>query len=65
MLTANTHRIGIEIPAGKHRVKLFLDRRPLYASLLGFLAGLMMLPVLARWGGRLLPGAEVRYPPSP
>ncbi|HKI00996.1 MAG TPA: hypothetical protein VKK31_03365 [Thermoanaerobaculia bacterium] len=52
VLTANTHRIGVEVPAGKHRVRLYLDRGPLHRSLLGFLAGLLMLPVLARWGRR-------------
>jgi hypothetical protein len=52
ILTANAHRIGIQVPAGRHRVKLYLDRRPLHRSLLGALAGLLLLPALVWWGRR-------------
>ncbi len=52
VLTANVHRIGVEVPAGTHRVRLYIDRRPLHRSLLGALAGLLLLPALAAWGRR-------------
>ncbi|HEV2851480.1 MAG TPA: hypothetical protein VHC97_01630 [Thermoanaerobaculia bacterium] len=52
VLTANTHRIGIEVPAGAHRVRLYLDRGPLHRSLLGTLSGLLLLAGLAAWGRR-------------
>lgn len=48
--TANAYRIGIEVPAGRHRVRLFIDRRPLHRSLAAALAGLLLLPGLAWWG---------------
>lgn len=51
--TANAYRIGIEVPAGPHRVRLFVDRRPLHRSLAGALAGLLLVPVLGRWGRRM------------
>ena len=52
VLTANVHRIGVQVPAGTHRVRLYLDRRPLHRSLLGALVGLLLLPGLAVWGRR-------------
>jgi len=59
--TANAHRIGVDVPAGAHRVRLYVDRRPLHRSLLGLLAGLLLLPALALWGRRRL----LRYPSLP
>ncbi|MFL6197283.1 MAG: hypothetical protein ACJ75H_24055 [Thermoanaerobaculia bacterium] len=50
--TANAYRIGVQVPAGKHRVRLFIDRGPLHRALFGALLGLLMLPGLAWWGRR-------------
>jgi len=44
---ANLHRIGIEVPAGRHRVELWVDRMPLRTSLLVSLAGILGLSVAA------------------
>ncbi len=50
VVTANLYRIGVQVPAGAHRVRLSVDRRPLHRSLWGALAGLLLLPALAIWG---------------
>lgn len=50
VLTANLHRIGIEVPAGRHRVSLRIDRRPLERSFFAVALGLALLPGLAWWG---------------
>ncbi|HEY3566678.1 MAG TPA: hypothetical protein VGP73_02000 [Thermoanaerobaculia bacterium] len=60
--TANAYRIGIEVPAGTHRVRLFVDRGPLHRSILGAVVGLLLLPGLGWWGRRQ---SDLRYPPSP
>lgn len=52
VVTANVHRIGVQVPAGTHRVRLYLDRGPLHRALLGTLAGLLLLPGLALSGRR-------------
>jgi hypothetical protein len=65
ILTANAHRIGIQVPAGTHRVKLYLDRRPLHRSLLGALVGLLLLPALAWWGRRRGTNAPDKIPSLP
>jgi hypothetical protein len=44
---ANLHRLAVEIPAGRHRVKVEAGRRPLWASLGAALLGLCALPLLA------------------
>lgn len=47
---ANLYRMGVRVPAGAHRVRLWVDRRPLVASLTGSglgAAGLLALAVLA------------------
>jgi hypothetical protein len=60
--TANAYRIGVDVPAGRHRVRFFLDRAPLHRSLAAALVGLLLLPGLA-WGGRQAPaGAQDRNP---
>ncbi|MFY9825781.1 MAG: hypothetical protein WAM82_30685 [Thermoanaerobaculia bacterium] len=41
VLTANAHHIGVRIPAGRHRVLFWIDRRPLHRALWGALAGLI------------------------
>jgi hypothetical protein len=47
---ANLHRIGVEVPEGRHRVDLWVDRRPLRASLVLSALGLGGLAALARSG---------------
>jgi hypothetical protein len=49
---ANLYRLGVEVPAGRHRVVFRIDRRPLARSFFGVALGLALLPVLAWWGGR-------------
>ncbi len=49
---ANLHRLGVEVPAGRHRVHLLIDRRPLVRSFWVAGIALALLPVLALLGGR-------------
>jgi hypothetical protein len=46
-VVANLQRLGVEVPAGEHRVEIWTDRRPLARSALGSLAGLVGLLLLA------------------
>ncbi len=50
---ANLHRIGVPVPAGRHRVAIETDRRPLHRSLAAALAALLILPGFAWFGGRV------------
>jgi hypothetical protein len=52
VLTANLHRLGVEVPAGRHRVRFWIDRRPLVRSFFVVAVGLVLLPGLAWWGAR-------------
>ena len=45
---ANLHRIGIDVPAGRHRIDLWVDRRPLAVSLFLSVLGLCGVAWLAR-----------------
>jgi hypothetical protein len=57
---ANLHRLAVEVPAGEHRVEIWVDERPFLRSLWGSgagLAGLLALPWLAR-GRRRPPDGE-------
>ena len=45
---ANLHRIGIDVPAGRHRVDLWVDRRPLHFSLCLSVVGAVALATLWR-----------------
>ncbi|MGB5572065.1 MAG: hypothetical protein WBO69_01670 [Thermoanaerobaculia bacterium] len=47
IVAANIHRLGIEVPAGSHRVRVWIDRRPLWVSSLVALAALVALIGLA------------------
>ncbi|NHZ73058.1 MAG: hypothetical protein GWP16_01115 [Nitrospirae bacterium] len=47
IVAANIHRLGIEVPAGSHRVKVWIDRRPLWVSSLVALIALVALIGLA------------------
>lgn len=49
---ANFHRLGIEVPAGRHQVRLWIDRGRFQRSLAGVAVGLLALPGLAMWGKR-------------
>lgn len=44
---ANLHRLGVEVPAGEHRVRIWADRRPLTRAAWGSLAGLLLLAAVA------------------
>jgi hypothetical protein len=59
IVPANLYRLGLEVPAGRHRVVFRIDRRPLARSFFGVALGLALLPALAWWGGRR---SAVRYP---
>ncbi len=51
LTVANLHRIGLELPPGRHRVRIWADRRPLRWSLLGPAAALVALMVFSRRDG--------------
>lgn len=52
IVTANLHRLGVEVPAGRHSVRFWIDRDPLERSFLAVALGLALLPGLAWWGSR-------------
>jgi len=52
VLTANLHRLGVEVPAGRHHVTLWVDRSGFIRSFFAVAFGLALLPILAAWGGR-------------
>ena len=52
LYTANAYRIGLDVPEGRHLVRLFIDRGPLHRSLAGAAVGVLLLPGLACWGKR-------------
>ncbi|HEY0512306.1 MAG TPA: hypothetical protein VGH73_10400 [Thermoanaerobaculia bacterium] len=52
LYTANAYRIGVDVPAGRHRVRLFIDRGPLRRSIAVTVIGLLLVPGLAWWGKR-------------
>jgi hypothetical protein len=52
VIAANLHRVGVAVPAGRHRIRLYVDHAPLHRSLWGALVGLLALPVLAIAGRR-------------
>jgi hypothetical protein len=49
---ANLQRMAVEVPPGHHRVRLWIDRRPLAMSLVTSLVGLFAVVLLGWWGGR-------------
>lgn len=50
IVPANLYRLGVEVPAGRHRVVFTIDRGPLVRSFWGVALGLALLPGLAWWG---------------
>ena len=52
---ANLYRMGVWVPAGRHRVRLWVDRDPLRWSLAGSAMGLAGLAALAFFGRRRRP----------
>ncbi len=66
VLPTNVYRMGVRVPTGRHRVLLWVDRRPLYASGSASLAGLAGLFLLAVFGGerRRAESVEVEGPPQ-
>ena len=52
IVPANLYRLGLEVPAGRHRIVFRIDRRPLARSFFGVALGLALLPGLAWWAGR-------------
>lgn len=52
LLPANLYRIGVRVPAGRHRVRLWVDRRPLVLSGAAALLGLLGLAGWAALGLR-------------
>ena len=47
IVAANIHRLGIDLAAGSHRVKVWIDRRPLWVSSFVAVAALVVLIGLA------------------
>jgi len=52
VLTANLEHMGVEVPAGRHRVRFRIDRRGLTHAAWAAALGLALLPALAAWGNR-------------
>lgn len=49
---ANLSRLAVEVPAGTHQVRIWVDRRSLWLSLLGVPLGLLGLAALGGWRPR-------------
>jgi len=64
VLSANLQRMGVEVPAGRHRVVFRVDRTGFTRSFLAVALGLALLPVLAAWGRRPPPPAPPRASPT-
>jgi hypothetical protein len=50
--TANLHRLGVEVPAGRHHVSFWIDRSALARSFYAVALGLALLPLLAMLAAR-------------
>lgn len=58
LTVANLYRIGLELPPGRHRVRIWADRRPLLASLAGPAAAILALLGYAKWSRRSRDGMQ-------
>ncbi len=59
---ANLHRIGLPVPAGRHRIEIATDRRPLHRSTAAALGALLLLPLVAWFAGRMKLPVEAKEP---
>jgi len=50
--SANLHRNGLLVPAGRHRVRMWIDRTNFHRALGAAALGLLALPALAAWAAR-------------
>ena len=51
-VVANLHHLGVEVPAGRHAVRVWADRRPLVRAAWGAVAGAALLAALALGAAR-------------
>ncbi|HVT57362.1 MAG TPA: hypothetical protein VHR45_03095 [Thermoanaerobaculia bacterium] len=51
VVAANLHHTGVEVPAGRHRVRLWVDRTRFHRALGAAALGLALLPALGWWPG--------------
>lgn len=51
-VVANLQQIGVEVPAGRHEVRVFADRRPLRRALAGAAVGALLLALVAAGAAR-------------
>jgi hypothetical protein len=49
---ANLHYLGVEVPAGRHELRVWTDRRPLARAAWGAVAGAALLATLALGAAR-------------
>jgi hypothetical protein len=52
LVAANLHRNGLAVPAGRHRVRMWVDRTNFHRSLAAAALGLAGLPALGWWAWR-------------
>ena len=65
VLPTNVYRMGVRVPAGRHRVRLWVDRRPLHLSGAATALGLAGLFLLAVFGGERRRAESIQVERSP